>query len=73
MGILVPLSSLSPSEKQMISQIDQRYSQHKCVVKECGKLGGNSGGDVNSGAFKEMHADYVGNSPDDKCPSMHKL
>ena len=36
-------------------------------------MGRNSDGDVNAGAFKETHADYVGNSPDDKCPSMHKL
>ena len=73
MVILVPLSSLRPSEKKSIGQMDQRHSQCKCVAKDHEKLGGDSDGDANAGMFKEMHADYVVNHPNEKCPSMHKL
>ena len=56
-----------------IGGMDQRCSQHKCIAMEYEKLGGTSDGDANAGTFKEVHADYVGKSPDDECPSMRKL
>ena len=73
MGLLVPLSSLTPSGKDSVGRMDQRHIQCKCITKENEKLGGNSDGHANAGAFKEMRAHYVGNSPDDECPSMRKL
>ena len=73
MCLLVPLSSLSPSEKKLIGRMEQRCSQCKCIAKEHEKLDRNKDGDASAGAFKEVHVDCVGNSPEDKCPSMRKL
>ena len=53
MGVL----DLSTSEKKWIGRMHQRYSQFKRIDEEYEKLGKSRDGNVDTSAFKEIHAD----------------
>ena len=46
-----------------MKRMNQRWSQCKLIVNEYENIGGNSGGDINTGTFKERDAEYLCNTP----------